>query len=108
MVQAKAGVISDFRKFMRKCGPSRSEAYLFGSRIRGDALAGSDLDAIIVSNDFQGTDFFKRMADMSKAWYDFFGPAIILEPLCYTRSEFAAKRNEIGIVSEALKYAVKV
>ena len=41
---------------------------LFGSRARGDNLIESDYDIIIVSKDFEGINFIKRMGLVQDLW----------------------------------------
>jgi len=76
----------------------------FGSRARGDALAESDLDLLVVSERFQGVPFVQRASTLL-ADLDLALPADVL---CYTPEEFARKRRELGIVSLALKEGVRL
>lgn len=71
---------------------------LFGSRARGDNLKTSDFDFIIVSDDFKGVPFPKRMGYVHHYWD---GP-LDLEPLCYTGDELKRLKN-VGIIKKALK-----
>jgi predicted nucleotidyltransferase len=75
---------------------------VFGSRARGEALAESDLDLLVVSDRFAGVGFLDRawrlLADLDLP----FGADI----LCYTPAEFARKRREHGIVSRAVEEGV--
>lgn len=77
---------------------------LFGSRARGDHLIESDFDFIIVSPDFNGIPFTRRMASI----YEYWDERCDVEPLCYTPEEFERKKKEIGIVSEAIKEGVEI
>ena len=79
------------------------QAILFGSRARGEHLKNSDYDVILVSADFQGIFFTKRCALMYDFWRHW---PIEIEPLCYTPEEFELKKNQIGIVSEAVKEGI--
>jgi len=75
---------------------------LFGSRARGDHLADSDYDFLIVSPDFQGVPFPSReplVSDLTK---------LPLEALCYTPEEFQRKRRQIGIVAEAVREGLEL
>jgi predicted nucleotidyltransferase len=77
-----------------------TQAILFGSRARGGHLADSDYDVVLVSPDFDGIFFSQRSALM----YDFGTHwPLEIEPLCYTPEEFEIKKQQIGIVSEAVK-----
>jgi predicted nucleotidyltransferase len=71
----------------------------FGSRVRGEALAGSDLDLLVVSERFRGVPFLERASNLL---IDFDLP-FATDLLCYTPDEFARKRRELGIVSQALE-----
>lgn len=94
------------RKFVRKLTNTYTvkKVILFGSRARGDYLKMSDFDFIVVSPDFEGVHFLKRMASI----YEFWDEQYDIEPLCYTPEEFEEKAKEIGIVSEAVKEGIEV
>lgn len=77
---------------------SPSKVILFGSRARGDALAGSDYDIIIVSEKLRGVPFTARMTELFRLW----DLATDVDFLCYTPEEFDRKRTQIGIVKDAV------
>lgn len=77
---------------------------LFGSRARGDHLSDSDVDILIVSNQFEGTNWLKRIMDVSLLW----NGLVTLEPICYTPAEFEEKKKLIGIVNEAVREGVEL
>ena len=77
---------------------------LFGSRARGNHLKTSDIDLIVVSNKFKQTPFVERPTQVLKALYKE-GIVAPIDLLCYTPQEFEKKKQEIGIVREALKTA---
>lgn len=77
---------------------------LFGSRARGDYLVESDYDFLVVSDDFVGMPFPRRMSLLYEYWE---APAP-LEVFCYTREEFQRKARQIGLVAEAVKEGVGV
>jgi len=94
--------ITDFlRKVRKKYKIER--AILFGSRARDEHLKDSDYDIILVSADFKDIFFTKRCALMYDFWRHW---PIEIEPLCYTPDEFETKKNQIGIVSEAIKEGI--
>lgn len=80
-----------------------TQAIFFGSRARGEHFADSDYDIVLVSPDFRGIFFSQRSALMYDFWTHW--PTEI-EPLCYTPEEFEIKKNQIGIVSEAIKEGI--
>lgn len=77
---------------------------LFGSRARGDHLVSSDYDFLVVSDDFAGIPFPRRMTMMYEYWD---APAPV-EVFCYTPEEFQRKAGQIGLVAEALREGVEV
>ncbi|MCD6092921.1 MAG: nucleotidyltransferase domain-containing protein [Candidatus Aenigmarchaeota archaeon] len=77
---------------------------LFGSRARGDNFITSDYDSVIVSKDFEGVHFLKRMSDIYRYWNN----KNDIEPLCYTPKEFIKKGEEIGIVRQAIKEGIEI
>lgn len=72
---------------------------LFGSRARGDWLFTSDVDLMIVSPDFGGLRFVDRSAEILRYW----SGRVDLQVFCYTPVEIAKRRQEIGIIAQALK-----
>ncbi len=72
---------------------------LFGSRAKGKSEKSSDIDLLIVSRDFRGKKYFKRSPEFYLMWdypYD-------VDILCLTPEELEEKRNQIGVIQEALK-----
>ena len=79
---------------------SPSKLILFGSRAKGEALAGSDYDIIVVSERYRGIPFTDRMTELFTLW----NLATDVDFLCYTPEEFDKKKKEIGIVREATRH----
>ena len=77
---------------------------IFGSRAKGEALAESDMDRLVVSERFRGIPFLDRAATLL-AELDL---PFSADVLCYTPEEFARKRQELGIVSQALEEGVRL
>lgn len=77
-------LIDQLKELMARHG--LREAYVFGSRVRGDHLHRSDLDVIVVDERYAGTPFTQRGLDVLRDW-----PYTIpeLELFCYTPEEFA-------------------
>ena len=69
----------------------------FGSRVRGDALASSDLDLIVVAESFRDVRWVDRPLRILEA----LDPPFAIDVLCYTPEEYARKRQELGIVRTA-------
>ena len=76
----------------------------FGSRAIGKTRKNSDIDLIIVSDDFENMSFFDRGASMYNYW-----PWLIpVDFLCYTSKEFNILQKRISIVKEALNEGIVV
>lgn len=73
------------------------KAIFFGSRAKGDYLKDSDFDIMLVSEDFKGIFFTKRISMTYKFWKHF---PFEIEPLCYTPDEFNKLKKQICIVRE--------
>lgn len=76
------------------------EVVIFGSRIKGDYLENSDLDLILISDDFEGLSFTDRITNIYR-YYDNWTADFPLEILCYTQEEFNRKKKLPGIVRDA-------
>jgi predicted nucleotidyltransferase len=74
---------------------------LFGSRARRCARD-SDVDLIVVSHRFNGVAF----PDRAVMLLNDLDPSVATDFLCYTPAEFASKRDELGIVSQAIEEGV--
>lgn len=95
-------VIKDFVRRVKKKYKIEI-AIFFGSRARGDYFKDSDYDIILVSPDFKGVFFTKRIAEMYTFWKHY---PLEIEPLCYTPEEFEVKRKQHGIIRQALKEGI--
>ena len=98
MGKKKDGLNTFIDKLQAHLSPSK--VILFGSRAKGDALAGSDYDIIVVSEKYRGVPFTDRMTELYRQW----SLATDVDFLCYTPEEFEKKREQIGIVSDALRH----
>jgi predicted nucleotidyltransferase len=77
---------------------------LFGSRARDEYLTHSDFDFIVVSKKFKGVHFLERIYRLLELWqYD-----TDVDFLPYTPEEFQKKKEQIGIVSQAIKEGIKI
>jgi predicted nucleotidyltransferase len=75
---------------------------LFGSRARGNEKEDSDIDIIIVSEDFDGQKSFKRPIQFYRDWnYDY-----DTDIICLTPKELELKKKQVGIIQNAIKDGV--
>jgi len=96
----------DLKSFMYKTRKhfNIKKAILFGSRARGDYFLDSDVDLILVSDDFKDFRFTDRIGNVIEFWE----PSIDLEVICYTPEEFDKKKNQIGIIKTAVEEGIEI
>ena len=94
-------VINDFVKKIKKKF-SINKVIFFGSRANDEYLKSSDIDLVIVSDDFEGIDFSKRISMIYNYW-DF---KYAVDFLCYTKKEFEKFSKMITIAREALRKGI--
>ncbi|MEM1930111.1 MAG: nucleotidyltransferase domain-containing protein [Thermofilaceae archaeon] len=83
------------------------EAYLFGSYAKGTWLKTSDVDLVIVSEDFRGMRFLDRLDLINELqWKAGIRPFVEAIPL--TPEEFAERLRESAVLRDASKYWIKI
>ncbi|MGB9729868.1 MAG: nucleotidyltransferase domain-containing protein [Thermoprotei archaeon] len=84
-----------------------NSVYIFGSRVRDDWLKHSDIDLIIISDDFKDMPFIKRIDIIEEVqWKNQIRPHIEVIPL--TLKEFNEKINSSAILMNASRYWKKI
>jgi uncharacterized protein len=99
-------IINGIKKFVKKANRKFKieKIIFFGSRTGKKYSKDSDIDLIIVSDDFNGLDFFERVSKM----YDYWDLDYPVDFLCYTSKEFEILKLKISIVKEAIKRGIEV
>ena len=83
------------------------KAYLFGSYVKGTWLKTSDVDLVIVSPDFEGIPFLKRLDMINELqWRAGITPHVETIPL--TPSELKEKLKSSTVIRDASKYWIEV
>jgi hypothetical protein len=93
--------LKDFRAALER-DIDLERVILFGSRARHEANEHSDVDLIVVSSNFEGMDFFDRVAKM----YDYWNSDLPVDFLCYTPEEFERLKDQATIVRQAVRTGV--
>ena len=79
------------------------EVYVFGSRVRGDWLKTSDIDVVIVSEDFRGMSFLERLDLVERVqWEEGISPHIEAIPL--TPEELRERIERSAVLRDASRY----
>ena len=65
---------------------------LFGSWAKGTQQEGSDIDVVVISNDFKGKDYWMRIDILSDAIYKVFAP---IQAVAMTPQEWDSKESPI-------------
>jgi len=71
---AVLGVIERFRNALLTKGIRNSRIVLYGSYAREDATRGSDIDLVVISDDFRGKTFWERIDILTDAIYEVMEP----------------------------------
>jgi hypothetical protein len=80
---------------------------VFGSRVRDDFTEDSDIDILLVSDDFEGTEWYKRGGGFQRGWdYEVLPTP---EIICLTNAEFQDRKGNIGdVVRKAFEEGIEV
>lgn len=99
-------ILKELKNFKKKLQKKYKieKIILFGSRARGDYLHNSDVDVIIISDDFKGTKIRDRSSEFLKYW----NILPDLEAIGYTKDEFKRKSKELGLVQQAQKEGIEI
>lgn len=96
-------ILKDFKTNIEKF-VSIDRLIFFGSYARGDNNQNSDIDIIIVSNDFEGKKYFKRSPKFYLSWnypYD-------IDIICLTPEELNNKTKQVGVIKDAVKEGIEI
>jgi predicted nucleotidyltransferase len=80
------------------------EVYIFGSRVYGNPLLESDLDMIVVSEEFGKRSFIENMELLSRMWDGSF----TVEMFPYTPEQLKKYAERKTVVSEALRKGIRI
>ena len=97
----KRGIQRVVKGYVKKLSPSIfvNKAILTGSWARGTQREDSDVDLIIISDDFSKMPFSERLSYLHKAWTN----KIPLEAFGYTVDEFRQLRHRSIYVRDAIR-----
>jgi len=87
-------------KYLENLPVKVSRAILFGSSVRGDRLVDSDIDLIVISEDFKHMNFPKRFLILQKNC----PLKLTLDVFGFTEDEFNKLKRKSIVLQEAVKY----
>jgi len=87
-----------FRLALESKGIQIHMLILYGSCAQGKAREGSDIDVLVISDDFLGKSYWERIEVLSDAIYEVFEP---IEAVALTKEEW--ERGESAVVDYAKK-----
>ena len=82
-------ILSRFRSVLENQGLTVNRLVLFGSYADGTYKEGSDIDVVVISEDFEGKNYWERLDILSNAIYEIFEPieAVAMTPEEWERGE---------------------
>ncbi len=81
-----------FRHALERRGYKVLKLILFGSYASGMQHQGSDIDVVVISDDFKNLGYWERIDILSQAIYEVFEP---IEAVGYTSEEWAAENTAV-------------
>ena len=90
--EAVLRIISDFGKALETQKVKPQKIVLFGSYSTGTQHEGSDIDLVVISDDFAGKDYWERIDILSAAIFTVFAP---IEATAMTPQEWESGESRI-------------
>ena len=92
-------IINQYRKELEASGIRVKKILLYGSYARGKARKDSDIDLVVISDDFKNMDLFERHSLLGRARVNISHP---MEILGYTEEELAQTQKGTFLYDEVL------
>jgi predicted nucleotidyltransferase len=92
------------RRYLKKLPLKVEQAILFGSTASGTRLADSDIDLIVISDDFKDMPLPKRFLILQKNWTE----KTDLEAFGFTQEEYERLRFKSIVVQEADEKGIRL
>ena len=99
-------IIGIVKKFLNKLNFDIENVILCGSYARGNFREDSDVDLIIVSNEFSDKKMYKRGKELYNKWFDDYDYDV--DFVCLTPDEFNKQKNQISVIKEALNDGIVI
>ena len=98
-------IMSRFKRAIEAQNVKVSRMILFGSQETGTAREGSDIDVVVISDDFKDKGYWQRIDILSAAIYEVFEP---IEAIALTTEEWNNGTSPVAeyVKDGAVEYAV--
>jgi predicted nucleotidyltransferase len=108
MGEANSKAVKTAKDFITKARVKYAikKAILFGSQATGETREGSDIDLLIVSNNFKKTPVF--MSKLIREWHEVQKKVEPVDFICLKEKQFEKLSHEITIVKKAVAEGVKI
>ncbi len=94
--------LEKLKKNLERKGVRVEKLIVFGSRVRGDHLESSDLDVMVISKDWEGIPFPRRLQIIQECWES---KKLGLDGFGYTPEEFERGRSFV-LISQAVREGI--
>ena len=98
-------IIKRYREFLEKSGIRVKKIILYGSYASGKAKEWSDIDLVVISNDFEKMDLWERLVILGRITTKIMEP---LEVLGYTEGEYLSQGKGTFLGDEVKPSGVEV
>jgi len=98
-------IIEKYKDALSKSGIRSDRIILFGSHAFGKAEEYSDIDLVVISNDFKGMDLIERLEILGRTAARIMEP---IEALGYTEEEFSSKGKGTFIGDEVKAKGIEI
>ncbi|MEM2995312.1 MAG: nucleotidyltransferase domain-containing protein [Candidatus Bathyarchaeia archaeon] len=100
---SEAYVEREVKRYLKSLPFEIDFAILFGSTVYGERLRDSDIDLIVVSDEFENMPFEKRILILQKFWKH----NVMLEAFGFTPKEFESLKDKSIVLQEAVEKGKK-
>lgn len=101
---SKKYIEREVKKYLKSLPIKVNFAILFGSTVYGERLKDSDIDLIVVSEDFKEMAFEERMLMLQKHWKH----KVTIEAFGFTKDELEKLKDKSVVVQEALEKGKRI
>jgi len=101
-------LIQEIKKFKEQLAKKTkvNKMILFGSRVSGKVHKWSDVDILLVSDNFRKKPMYKRSRGFYILWHRYLNYPV--DFICYSPEEFEREKKRITIVKQAVEEGIEI